>query len=393
MQGTILLPIYLQDALPEDHYDNFCHLMEAIGLATDNSLTEEQIAEVEEKLVTFSEYYEKAFYGQRYENLAACLPVFHQIIHVAHALRWIGPMHVYSQWAMERMCGILTRTCKSRVSANRNIELTLIMTEQKHMMGYVLSGKEFARTLEDDDSDSSDDPELENPTVNRRKTQDENISLLKVFEHRIALSLPVRTRESLSGSRFTLKGMKEMRAPDQLEQQRIGQYILNLAKKRNIHLIGNRIPDRIRPWKWCDFRDDEDNKKRDFKVTSATLRSPNNTRNSSMVSYHRGGDIDFAEVQFFFTANLPAELSCHGSSTGSDGDLLAGVTRHTLAYVKQIPTEPDGRLIRRIANQGAFKVIAIDDIEDLIGLLTASSSTPNGLNKGQYITKRYTSML
>ena len=34
---------------------------------------------------------------ERLFRLAACLPVFHQLIHVADGLRWIGPIYTHTR--------------------------------------------------------------------------------------------------------------------------------------------------------------------------------------------------------------------------------------------------------------------------------------------------------
>ena len=97
---------------------------------------------------------------ERLFGLAVCLPVFHQLIHVSDGLRWISPMHTYAQWAMERMCGILTRTVKSRVSANRNMGLILLMTEQKHVFAYTLDLTDWSPHIEQDYNYDSDNEEI-----------------------------------------------------------------------------------------------------------------------------------------------------------------------------------------------------------------------------------------
>ncbi|KAA8894378.1 hypothetical protein FN846DRAFT_752517, partial [Sphaerosporella brunnea] len=101
-QATLFLPIYLQDKLPGEHYRQFCALTQAMNDATENVLSDEDIEKVEDVLCRFLEYYENTFYGMKWSKLPACLPVFHQLAHVADALRWIGPMPIYAQWGMER---------------------------------------------------------------------------------------------------------------------------------------------------------------------------------------------------------------------------------------------------------------------------------------------------
>ena len=92
------------------------------------------------------------------------------------------------------MCGMLTRTAKSRVSANRNMELTLLMTEQRHVLGYVLNEGDWPVGLHTLDENIED--------------ADGNRSLLKAFAHRIAVSRPeaVRAPARTRTQRFGLWG-------------------------------------------------------------------------------------------------------------------------------------------------------------------------------------------
>jgi hypothetical protein len=93
-------------------------LVDCIKIATGKSITLENI-DVRERLAKFNQYYEARYYNQDYNRLAACLPVFHQLAHIADFLEILGPMWAYSQWCMERMCGIIVKYAKNRFWANR----------------------------------------------------------------------------------------------------------------------------------------------------------------------------------------------------------------------------------------------------------------------------------
>lgn len=150
----MFLPIYLRGELPDEDYEWFCKLSKLIELATQHTLSDAKINHIDTGFREFNQYYEDRFYGQKWNCLPACLPVYHQVLHVANGLRWIEPMHLYAQWAMERICESLTRTAKSRVSANRNMEITLVQTEQKYALSFVLAesdwngAKEYAEMRE-----------------------------------------------------------------------------------------------------------------------------------------------------------------------------------------------------------------------------------------------------
>jgi hypothetical protein len=44
---------------------------------------------------------------------------------------------VYSQWVMERMCGLMVRNAQNRYTANRNMEINLLLQEQRNIVPYL----------------------------------------------------------------------------------------------------------------------------------------------------------------------------------------------------------------------------------------------------------------
>ena len=329
----------------------------------------------------------------------------HQLVHVADGLKWLGPMHVYSQWGMERMCGMITRTAKSRVNPNRNMELTLLLTEQKHLLGYVMNETDWPTTtgssannsnnleLEDDNSEeelqASGDPE------ENIEDGDGNLSLARAFAHRIQASRPEPVRDStrMPGEQFQFLGRVQTRGPRDVERRRIREFMSGLA---NYNKDQMSCPTHITVWRWCKYRDQQDNKKQDFKVTSRQHKQANNSPNSSLVSYKDSqGQRAYAEVQFFFHTYLPAELGDasqrlllqtrpRDSDLESDED-ATGTSLYRLAFVRKIMVECEDRLVRRVNQTGALAVIAASAIESLVGCLK--------VQKEEYLTTRFTSML
>ena len=316
----------------------------------------------------------------------------HQLLHVADGLKWLGPMHVYSQWGMERMCGMITRTAKSRVAANRNMELTLLLTEQKHMLGYVLNnadwplneGHRLGRGY-----DSSSEPDT--TQSNGIEDEDGNLSLAKAFAHRLAVSRPEPVRMSIGmpRQRFTFTGRVCARPVEGVEGQRIREFMSCLPNYHEEHMRG---PTDLCIWRWCRFRDKDDNKKEDWKVTSRSHKRANNVRNASVVAYKDSeGQRAYGEVQFFFHARLPSELgSIHDVSRPGDSDFDSedegtGTIVHHLAFIVKIPVVREDRLVRTIGRAGARAVIAAGAIESLIGRLKVGGD--------EYLTTRFTSML
>ena len=85
------------------------------------------------------------------------------------------------------MRGILTRAVKSRVSANRNMELTLLMTEQKYVLAYTLHPIDQSPHIEQDYNHDSDNEEIVTSPV---MDKDRNLILSRIFAHRISKSRP-----------------------------------------------------------------------------------------------------------------------------------------------------------------------------------------------------------
>lgn len=296
-------------------------------------------------------------------------------------------MHVYSQWGMERMCGMITRTAKSRVDANRNMEITLLLTEQKHMLGYVLNDSDWPmherNITEHDSSDDESDAE-----VSVIEDADGNLSLAKAFRHRIAVSRPEPVRDSIriARERFSFIGRIQSREPTDLERRRIRGFMSGLQNYDEA--LMRQRPTQITIWRWCRFRDEHDNKKEDFKVTSRTYRRANNVRNASLIAYKNSyQEREYAEVQFFFQARLPAELveDLPGNVESDSEEERTGESVHHLALVRKIPVVVEGLLVRKTNNTGALAVISASSMVSLIGSLKVGNE--------EYLTARFTSML
>jgi hypothetical protein len=306
---------------------------------------------------------------------------------------------------MERMCGMLTSTAHSRVDANRNMELTLQMTEQKHMLGFVLHPDDWtpavaamSDTLDDPDNPGSASQTAGGTAAAAAEDQDGNLHLSRVFTRRMDLSRPPPVRTPLQSwmANYAFMHMVKLRPLEQLERQRLKGYVDCLAHNQGLtHLDSRGLSTEVPVWRWCQFRDDADNSKVDFKVTSARYRLPNNTRNASMVFHdpvpgsHSTNcdnlDFAYAEVQFFFTIWLPAEL--HGAALiqpDPDDGGVPGTALHELAYVQDIPVSRDGSIVRR-QHGGAFRVIAASHIRQQLGLMQKG--------KEQYLVRRYSTLL
>lgn len=281
---------------------------------------------------------------------------------------------------------MITRTAKSRVDANRNMEITLLLTEQKHLLGFVLNEADWPTHEGYHPEDSSDEQSGEEGIEDKYG----NLSLSKAFKHRIDVSRPEPVRRSIRKprQRFDFIGKVTSRAPDDLERRRIREFMSSLSNYDKDHMRG---PTQITIWRWCKFREIHDNKKEDFKVTSRKHKRGNNMRNASVVAYKDSqGERACAKVKYFFTARLPSELgSVYGASHPGDSDFDSedegtGTALHHLAFIRKITVEREDRLLKKLDKAG-LAVIAVGAIESLVGRLKVEGD--------EYLTFRFTSML
>ena len=103
-------------------------------------------------VVRFVTHYEDMYYQHKQVRLPACRAVFHALLHVADCVEWLGPMWSYSQWTMERMCGLWVLKVKQKQQADRNLSLALLRDLQLHSLQYVVDTQRMT-----DDSNPSQD--------------------------------------------------------------------------------------------------------------------------------------------------------------------------------------------------------------------------------------------
>jgi hypothetical protein len=97
--GLLIAPMVLGDILPEECYEAFCDLIEAIESATCDIPTSDIDATIRRPLVDFLIHYEKFYYQLKWERLETCRSQIHLLAHVADFAEWCGPMNLYSQWS------------------------------------------------------------------------------------------------------------------------------------------------------------------------------------------------------------------------------------------------------------------------------------------------------
>lgn len=291
-------------------------------------------------------------------------------------------MHVYAQWAMERLCGMITRTAKSRVKANRNMENNMLLMEAKHCLSYVTNSADF-RAYESDDE-------------NRSGT----LMLTRIFERRLQSGMPQNSRIAV-GSCLLTQVRDHQKMLGRTERRKLLDYAKGLTGWASY--MSDGIPHTVKTWKRLKNISEDGNSNVDFTLISSEYRDSNNTRSSSMARYelsvrpsNEEQHYGYGMVLFLFTVGLPAELEKMIQSedwtsntedvdeNDSDEDITLGTRVHRLAYVQEFDVLYDGPLIR-LTTHRRHVVIPIESILGLVGLVR------NG--KEQYICTKYTSLL
>lgn len=369
----LLAPIYFKKHLPNEDYEELLNLIDALHLACDYILTEGEIKVIDQRLRRFYSYYERRYYDKKWERLPACLPVLHQVLHVARGIESAGPMFVYWQWPMERVCGMIAASAKSRVSANRNMAISILLNEQRNYLPYVVEKHEADEEVEDADG---------NVLLNRLFTRQlaEIQSTASRMVPRAATPITSQTRLSGRSVKGTLNHWQLMSVVSHLYQTGRTSIMLDDIPKNCVRWASYASPEPT------DINDLES-----FVVHSHMMRRGNSTRDSTNISYEsvgvEGSLFNFGQVLFFFTIEIPKEELEARPTEPEQG--RAQVPRpnstktHSLAYIKTFTIERDGRLLFKSEKQQSKKIIIdVSAIRELIGLIK------NG--RRYYLIRRYT---
>ncbi|PKB96659.1 hypothetical protein RhiirA5_385197, partial [Rhizophagus irregularis] len=93
-----LLKVYLD----KRHLQGWANFVKSVKLCLEPEISEEQIDDVQILLKKFSDYYEREYYQNNGQRLAACKISFHYLLHVADSIKYCGPSWTHWQFPMER---------------------------------------------------------------------------------------------------------------------------------------------------------------------------------------------------------------------------------------------------------------------------------------------------
>jgi hypothetical protein len=330
--------------LPSEDYQAFIEFLETIRICLQPCIGNADIQRVRLGMKCFLEYYEHRYYAMQFDRLPACLPVFHQLAHVADFLNILGPMWVYSQWVMERMCGLMVRNARNHYTANRNMEINLLLQEQRNVIPYLNLELEDPIHVESgleiwlDTLGNQVQPAAE---TSDSESADGNIDLLNLYMD-LLRSIPVRQRTESGNLPVLRKPCFAMSFDAQLTRE-----------LRNC-LGSVERPSSCVEWSSCVFPARAGHTAtvgRPFTVTTLRRRKSNSTRSSHFVRVRtESGEYFYGEVIFFFSVAFGAD------------DLA-------LAYIRRWKTVQDDNLIYKAAQGHVLCVIRCLQIEELVGLV------------------------
>ncbi|KAG6837151.1 hypothetical protein H0H93_013741 [Arthromyces matolae] len=96
------------------YYKHFVRFVRIINLCLQFEITNEEVEDVRKEIITWVKDYKDIYYEHDVERLSACPVTVHALLHIADSIKSAGPVWCYWAYPMERYCGQLQPTIKSR---------------------------------------------------------------------------------------------------------------------------------------------------------------------------------------------------------------------------------------------------------------------------------------
>ncbi|KAF8074614.1 hypothetical protein FPV67DRAFT_1408292 [Lyophyllum atratum] len=100
-------PALLHGLLPKKYWQNFCKLVHGIRIIHQRSISRHQLQEAHRYFQEFHEEFELLYCQRRTDRLHMMRPCVHALLHLAPETVRLGPVPLYSAWTMERVIGDL----------------------------------------------------------------------------------------------------------------------------------------------------------------------------------------------------------------------------------------------------------------------------------------------
>ena len=361
---SLVFPIVAPHSIPKPFYDPIRGLIEAIESATSDIPKADIEGTIRAPIVRFIKHYEQYYYHYQWSRLPACRAQIHLLAHVADAVEWGGPMHLYSQWCCERLCGLIAQRVKNRVSANRATSLDIIRREQLYSIPFL--ARQSRGTI--DALDDSDDCALDPPPYDTLSMIQDMVDVRSDWKtRREQRSIPaVRSQFGEDQERWagpdthvlapSLYGEKKERLSTHARR-----LIRHFASQRGVRVDLKDVPQITTAYKRMEAADGSI-------VASYNVLPNNATRERSYMEYAYNAKLFYGKLLLAMRVELPGHPTMF------------------LALVQTLGCENEGRL-KRLTEMGEQEVIGAGDITTLTGLVQ------NGINKKWYIVKKRSAML
>ena len=362
---SLVFPIVAPHSIPKLFYDPIRGLIEAVESATSDIPKADIEGTIRAPIVRFIKHYEQHYYRYQWSRLPACRAQIHLLAHVADAVEWGGPMHLYSQWCCERLCGLIAHSVKNRVSANRATSLDIIRREQLYSIPFL--ARQSRSTI--DPLDGSDDGDLNPPYYDTLGMIQEMVDVRSDWKTR-------RERHNVPAirSQFGEHDSEPSAGPDTYvlaptlygeKKERLSTHtrrlIRHFASKRGVCVGLKDVPQITTAYKRMEAADGSI-------VASYNMLPDNATRARSYVEYTYNSKLFYGKLLLVMYVELP------------------GHPNMFLALVQTCGCENEGRL-KRLAEMGEQEIISAGNITTVTGLVQ------NGINKRWYIVKKRSAML
>jgi hypothetical protein len=352
-------PIFLKTLLPPEDYDGYLLLVDAILVLEKHTLTTAEIEMVKNLIIKFSQYYEGRFYQQQWDRLRVCLPTLHQLLHMHEFLTAIGPAYIYWQWPMERLCGMITQTAKSRSAANQNMANSMVQDEQMNYLSYVLP-----TDPNDACFTTNDDGQV-------------NIADLLIGDH--AARQHTATDVRPNGYNFIAPQHTHRLLPE--EQECLIAYLEDEVNETDgdgltLNRHGANYPEISIRWAAVQFPD--------FKVVSSRMKRSNSTRCNSLIRYEYTDPHRLVKRSAFGRVSLFLEVGEQPKDVSEQSDRVCRPATHHLALITTLDVAQEGRLVK-ITREGGLRMISMQWIKESMGIFL--------WNGEQYLLCKTTSLL
>ncbi|KAF8597325.1 hypothetical protein BDV93DRAFT_453158 [Ceratobasidium sp. AG-I] len=113
--GQFLAPVLLRRRfVHKKFYVHFMKLLKYLKLASERSITQNEVKDLRNGLALWVTKYERYYYQYNPSRLQTCPVNLHYLLHLADSIKQMGPVWCYWAFPMERYCSFLGAAVKSR---------------------------------------------------------------------------------------------------------------------------------------------------------------------------------------------------------------------------------------------------------------------------------------